>query len=217
MTNDEFPQQNAPEENPAEEAQAPEAPATTPAATDAPGYTPPVIPSAPEASDPLTPSAAPTYAPPVFPSAQTTGAPTSAEPAAPTYAAPLTPPAPAATPEAATAPAYGAAPAAPPAYGAPVATAPAYSTGVEGTPQSAKTNVCAILSLVFAFVFQIAGIVLGHVALSQIKKTGEEGRGLAIAGLIIGYVLFALSIIAVIVWVLVVAAFIASEPSGYYY
>ena len=34
----------------------------------------------------------------------------------------------------------------------------------------------------------IAGIICGHISLSQIKKTGEQGRGMAIAGLIIGYV-----------------------------
>jgi peptidyl-prolyl cis-trans isomerase B (cyclophilin B) len=29
---------------------------------------------------------------------------------------------------------------------------------------------------------------LGHVALSQIARTGQEGRGLAITGLVVGYV-----------------------------
>ena len=31
------------------------------------------------------------------------------------------------------------------------------------------------------------GIIFGHIALSQIKRTGENGRGMAIAGLVIGY------------------------------
>jgi Domain of unknown function (DUF4190) len=30
------------------------------------------------------------------------------------------------------------------------------------------------------------GIIFGHIALSQIKRTGEVGRGLAISGLVIG-------------------------------
>ena len=38
------------------------------------------------------------------------------------------------------------------------------------------------------FLGLLVGIVLGHISLSQIKKTGEQGRGLAIGGLICGYV-----------------------------
>ena len=37
------------------------------------------------------------------------------------------------------------------------------------------------------FLGMLVGIVLGHISLSQIKKTGEQGRGLAIGGLICGY------------------------------
>lgn len=33
----------------------------------------------------------------------------------------------------------------------------------------------------------VAGIVTGHFALSQLKQSGQSGRGLAIAGLAIGY------------------------------
>jgi peptidyl-prolyl cis-trans isomerase B (cyclophilin B) len=51
-------------------------------------------------------------------------------------------------------------------------------------------------------------VIFGHVALSQINKTGEGGRGLAIAGLVIGYVSCALSVIYFI------AAF-AAASSGY--
>ncbi len=34
----------------------------------------------------------------------------------------------------------------------------------------------------------VAGIITGHVALSQLRHTAEKGRGLAIAGLVTGYV-----------------------------
>ena len=49
------------------------------------------------------------------------------------------------------------------------------------------TNGMAIASLICAFVFAPVGIVFGHISLSQIKRTGEEGHGLAVAGLIISY------------------------------
>ncbi|GAA1771168.1 hypothetical protein GCM10009681_48270 [Luedemannella helvata] len=50
-----------------------------------------------------------------------------------------------------------------------------------------STNRLAILALVMAFVFPPAGIVLGHLAKRQIRTTGDEGDGLATAGLIAGY------------------------------
>ena len=47
----------------------------------------------------------------------------------------------------------------------------------------------AIASLICAFLFAPLGIVFGHISLSQIKRTGEEGRGLAVAGLVISYLI----------------------------
>jgi hypothetical protein len=49
----------------------------------------------------------------------------------------------------------------------------------------AGTNVCAVLSLALAFVFAPAGLVLGIIARRQIPRTGEGGRGLALAGIIV--------------------------------
>lgn len=43
------------------------------------------------------------------------------------------------------------------------------------------------------------GVVCGILALSQIKKTGEKGKGLAIASLILGGISFLIAIIAVAV------------------
>lgn len=77
-----------------------------------------------------------------------------------------------------------------------------------------KTNVLAIVSLVSSFFISILGIILGFVALSQIKKTGESGRGLAIAGIIIGFAAFVIGIIAVIISIIAAAA--ATTYSVYY-
>jgi peptidyl-prolyl cis-trans isomerase B (cyclophilin B) len=60
------------------------------------------------------------------------------------------------------------------------------------------TNGMAIASLVCAFLFAPLGIVFGHISLSQIKRTGEDGRGLAIAGLVISYLVTALAIVALV-------------------
>ena len=49
-----------------------------------------------------------------------------------------------------------------------------------------------------AFTIPPLAVVAGHVALSQIKKTGDQGRGLAIAGLVIGYVFMAFIVVMTI-------------------
>jgi len=56
------------------------------------------------------------------------------------------------------------------------------------SPSSKSTNPLAIVSFVSAFVVSLAAVITGHIALHQIARTGDKGRGLAIAGVIIGYV-----------------------------
>jgi hypothetical protein len=82
-------------------------------------------------------------------------------------------------------------------------TYPAYGQPAPGY-YAPPTNTLAIIALILGFVFAPAGIICGHIALGQIKRTGEGGRGLALAGLILGYVftaLFVLYIIGVIIFV----------------
>ena len=70
-----------------------------------------------------------------------------------------------------------------------------------------RTNTMAILSLVFAFIFWPLGIVFGHKARKQIRATGESGEGLAVAGLILGYLALAATALVVVVSVAVAASF----------
>ncbi|RKN43569.1 DUF4190 domain-containing protein [Micromonospora endolithica] len=67
------------------------------------------------------------------------------------------------------------------------------------------TNVLAILSLVFAFLFAPAGIVLGHLAKRQIRTTGEDGEQLATWGTILGYVFTGLGLLVCCGWIALVA------------
>jgi hypothetical protein len=90
-------------------------------------------------------------------------------------------------------------------YGAPQYPAGGYP------PQSSSTNVMAILSLVFAFVFAPVGIVFGHIARKQIKERGEQGGGLATAGLVLSYIFTGLSVLACCGFV---ALAIAADGSG---
>jgi hypothetical protein len=52
-----------------------------------------------------------------------------------------------------------------------------------------KLNTLAVVSLATAVTGfgAVAGVITGHIALSQIKKSGEAGRPAAIAGVILGY------------------------------
>jgi hypothetical protein len=82
-----------------------------------------------------------------------------------------------------------------------------------GYQAPAGTNGLAIASLTVSLaspllcsLLSIVGIVLGVVALNQIKQTGQQGRGLALAGIIVGTVLVVLTIIVIVVYL----AFVAS-------
>lgn len=77
-------------------------------------------------------------------------------------------------------------------------------------PMATGTNGLAIASLICAFIIPIVGVILGHIALNQIKQTGQEGRGLAIAGLAIGYSLIGLGLIIACIYIVIIAAFLNS-------
>ena len=65
-----------------------------------------------------------------------------------------------------------------------------------------KYNTLCILAIIFSFVFYPVGLILGIIALSQIKKTKEKGRGLALTPIVIGFILLALIVIVIILAVI---------------
>ncbi|BCQ08182.1 DUF4190 domain-containing protein [Mycobacterium heckeshornense] len=80
---------------------------------------------------------------------------------------------------------------------------PDYAGGY-GPPPRPGTNTLAIVSLVSSFIGllcgigSIVGIVLGAVALNQIKQTRQEGYGLAVAGIVVGVATLLVSLIITI-------------------
>ena len=63
-----------------------------------------------------------------------------------------------------------------------------------------STNSMAVASFVCSLLcLSVLGIIFGHVALSQISRSGEDGRGLAIAGLVIGYILVGIGVLIYVV------------------
>jgi peptidyl-prolyl cis-trans isomerase B (cyclophilin B) len=55
-------------------------------------------------------------------------------------------------------------------------------------PATVRFNILSITAFVSSFLVGVTGVILGLVALNQIKNTGERGRGFAIAALVIGCV-----------------------------
>ncbi|PZE69655.1 hypothetical protein DEI83_00970 [Curtobacterium sp. MCBD17_021] len=92
--------------------------------------------------------------------------------------------------------------------------------------QPRRTSALAILSIVFAFgglVFgpltvltSPAGAIMGHIALGRIRQTGEQGRGLALAGVIGGWILTAISLLGVILFISFVVFASQNPGSGGY-
>jgi hypothetical protein len=73
-----------------------------------------------------------------------------------------------------------------------------------GRTQQTGTNTMAIASLVTSVlgivpfcggILSIVGIVLGAVALSQIKETRQEGYGIAVAGIVVGVAMLIVGLI----------------------
>jgi len=57
-----------------------------------------------------------------------------------------------------------------------------------------------VFALVGSFVFSLAGVILGHIAISQMKRgqISSANRNLAVAGLVIGYIFTIISLISII-------------------
>jgi hypothetical protein len=72
--------------------------------------------------------------------------------------------------------------------------------------------VCGVGQLVALFPAGIAAIILGHQARRQIRETGEQGDGLARAGLILGYLGTALLLLLVLLLVAGLVAATSSHP-----
>ncbi|QNE34163.1 DUF4190 domain-containing protein [Leifsonia shinshuensis] len=84
--------------------------------------------------------------------------------------------------------------------------------GAYQPPAQPGYNTMSIVAFILAFFVSVVGIILGFVALSQIKRTGEQGRGLALAAVIIGFVEVA---IGILVFILVIVGFAIAASHGY--
>lgn len=107
------------------------------------------------------------------------------------------------------APAYGQG-GAPYGYGAPLAPGQ-----TDGTGRSVASMILGILSIIggFALVLPpIVGVILGHMGL----KREPNGRGMAIAGLVMNYLSLALVLIGVVLFTILIAAVMAAPEYSTY-
>jgi len=89
-----------------------------------------------------------------------------------------------------------------------------YAQGGYGYATTPGNNTLAVVSLIsgivgyvfLPFVAHIAAIITGHMAKKQIAQTGEQGSGMATAGLVLGYIGLALSAIGIVILIIVIAA-----------
>ncbi|MBV1849237.1 DUF4190 domain-containing protein [Catellatospora tritici] len=67
--------------------------------------------------------------------------------------------------------------------------------GQPGYPVARPQNSMALIAMILAiagiltFITAPIGAILGHMALKQVRQTGEEGEGMAKAGIIVGWIL----------------------------
>lgn len=96
-------------------------------------------------------------------------------------------------------------------------------TPAPSQPASApSTNALAVVSLVagivgltlIPFLASIAAVVTGHIGLKEIRAKGDRGEGMAVAGLITGYIGVG---IGLVVWIIILFFFGALLSAGLYY
>ncbi len=96
---------------------------------------------------------------------------------------------------------------------------PSYQPGYQGYSYQgpgypvAKTNslavaalVCGIGQILFGLLSGIPAIILGHMARKRIAQTGEQGGGMATAGLVLGYIGVGLAVIGILIIIIAVAS-----------
>ena len=99
---------------------------------------------------------------------------------------------------------------------APVSRAEQDKKSGSGLAIGAFVTSLATLFLTAGF-FSFIGSILGHVALSKLKKAGsDENRGLAVAGIIIGWISTALAWLLLIGFIVLIAGIASTFDSSFW-
>jgi Domain of unknown function (DUF4190) len=99
-------------------------------------------------------------------------------------------------------------------YRSPYLAQPPHPGVVQRTnPLAIAALVCGIAQFAIGLTF-IPAIICGHMARNQIRRTGEQGDGMALAGLILGYIGAVLFVIVLVIIIGVAQHISHSAPSG---
>jgi Domain of unknown function (DUF1707)/Domain of unknown function (DUF4190) len=92
----------------------------------------------------------------------------------------------------------------------PVVAPPATATKTNGL--AVASLACGVAQFMVGPLATIPAILCGHIARGQIRRTGERGAGLALAGLILGWATVILGVLLVILGLAVFSATSGSTP-----
>jgi hypothetical protein len=115
-------------------------------------------------------------------------------------------------------PQYGQPPTGPPQYGQPYGTQPYYAAGyapaaAQPTSGAAVTSlVCGILGFFTCALTSVVAVVAGHIAMRETRSGRVGGQGMAVAGLVTGYLVLVPALIVLFMFVLVWVGVLASVP-----
>lgn len=104
-------------------------------------------------------------------------------------------------------PPYGQQGGGPPGWGPP----PAAPWGQLGWGPPRRTNGMAIAALVMSLVFAPVGLILGFIARSQVRRSGEDGAGIALAAIIIS----AVSLVLLAALIVFAVVMVNRYPDGF--
>jgi 4-amino-4-deoxy-L-arabinose transferase-like glycosyltransferase len=83
-----------------------------------------------------------------------------------------------------------------------------------------RTNGLAIAAMVVSLASllvcgwpAVVGAIMGHVARRQIRERGEDGDGMALTGIIVGWIVFALSVGVTLIYIIFFVWLATSAPS----
>ena len=78
------------------------------------------------------------------------------------------------------------------------------------TQKYQPSNTMALVGFVMSFFNCVVGLIFSIIGMSQIKKTGEPGKGFALAGIIISAVRLAFTILFIFVYVIALLGIMAN-------
>lgn len=68
-------------------------------------------------------------------------------------------------------------------------------------PLASASLALGLLSFLTWGVTSVPAIITGHLGLNRIRQTGEEGQGMAVTGMVIGYATLAFLLLRVVIWI----------------